>query len=101
MAFSVKNAIFRPYFELEAIVRQSVEASHEVSCAYFGNTGRNRGYFLLQFFFAVHPNGHPRGICFKTAGLPFWMIFLGHPEPNLSCTFFSQPKCLNLKMCGF
>ena len=50
MAFSDKNVIFRPYFELEAIARQSVEASHEVDCAYFGNIGRNRGYFLLPIF---------------------------------------------------
>ena len=55
MAFLDKNAIFRPYFELEAIARQSVEASHEVSCAYFGNIGRNSGYFLLPIFLAVHP----------------------------------------------
>ena len=58
MAFSDKNAIFRPYFELEAIARQSVEASREVSCAYFGNIGRNSGYFLLPIFLAVHPNAH-------------------------------------------
>ena len=55
MAFLDKNAIFRPYFELEAIARQSVEASREVSCAYFGNIGRNSGYFLLPIFLAVHP----------------------------------------------
>ena len=56
MAFSDKNAIFRPYFELEAIARQSVEVSREVSCAYFGNIGRNSGYFLSMIFLAVHPN---------------------------------------------
>ena len=55
MAFLDKNAIFRPYFELEAIARQSVEASREVCCAYFGNIGRNSGYFLLPIFLAVHP----------------------------------------------
>ena len=59
MAFLDKNAIFRPYFELEAIARQSVEASREVCCAYFGNIGRNSGYFLLPIFLAVHPNGQP------------------------------------------
>ena len=56
MAFLDKNAIFRPYFELEAIARQSVEASREVICAYFGNIGRNSGYFLHPIFLAVHPN---------------------------------------------
>ena len=60
MAFSDKNAIFRPYFELEAIARQSVEASREVSCAYFGNIGRNSGYFLLPIFLPVHPIVHSR-----------------------------------------
>ena len=55
MAFLDKNIIFRPYFELEAIARQSVEALREVICAYFGNIGRNSGYFLLLIFLAVHP----------------------------------------------
>ena len=55
MAFLDKNFIFRPYFELEAIARQSVEASREVICAYFGNIGRNSGYFPLPIFLAVHP----------------------------------------------
>ena len=59
MAFLDKNVIFRPYFELEAIARQSVEASREVICAYFGNIGRNSGYFLLPIFLAVHPNADP------------------------------------------
>ena len=58
MAFSDKNAIFRPYFELEAIARQSVEASRKVSCAYFGNIDRNSGYFSLPIFLAVHPSVH-------------------------------------------
>ena len=58
IAFLDKNAIFRPYFELEAIARQSVQASRKVSCAYFGNIGRNSGYFLLPIFSAVHPNDH-------------------------------------------
>ena len=58
MAFSDKNVIFRPYFEQEAIARQFVEASHEVSCAYFGNIGRNSGYFLLPIFLVVHPIVH-------------------------------------------
>ena len=62
MAFLDKNAIFRPYFELEAIARQSVEASREVSCAYFGNIGRNSGYFLLPIFLAVHPIVHALNI---------------------------------------
>ena len=39
MAFLDENAIFRPHIELEAIARQSVEASREVICAYFGNMG--------------------------------------------------------------
>ena len=56
MAFSDKNAIFRPHFELEAIARQSVQASREVSCAYFGNIGRNSGYFLHPILLAVHPS---------------------------------------------
>ena len=58
MAFLDKNAIFRPYFELEAIARQSVEASREVICAYFGNIDRNSGYFLLRIFLSSHPSGH-------------------------------------------
>ncbi len=58
MAFSDKNAIFRPYFELEAIARQSVEASREVICAYFGNIDRNSGYFLLRIFLSSHPSAH-------------------------------------------
>ena len=62
MAFLDKNTIFRPYFELEAIARQSVEASREVCCAYFGNIGRNSGYFLLPIFLAVHPTVHDRQI---------------------------------------
>ena len=45
-----KIVIFRPNIELEAIARQSVEASREVDCAYFGNIGRNSGYFLLPIF---------------------------------------------------
>ena len=40
---------------LEAIARTSVDALCKVFCAYFGNIGRNSGYFLLstnfyQFF---------------------------------------------------
>ena len=46
------------HFELEAIARQSIEASRKVICAYFGNIGRNSGYFLHQIFLAVHPNGY-------------------------------------------
>ena len=42
--------IFRPKTELEAITRWSVDASREVDCAYFGNIGRNSGYFLLPIF---------------------------------------------------
>ena len=45
-----KIVIFRPNIELEAIARQSVEASREVDCAYFGNIDRNSGYFLLPIF---------------------------------------------------
>ena len=59
MAFLSKNAIFRPNIELEAIARQSVEASREVICAYFGNIDRNSGYFLLRIFLSSHPNGDP------------------------------------------
>ena len=44
-----------PNIELEAIARQPVEASREVICAYFGNIGRNSGYFLHPIFLAVHP----------------------------------------------
>ena len=50
MAFLVKIAIFRPNIELEGIGIQSVEAKREVICAYFGNIGRNSGYFLLPIF---------------------------------------------------
>ena len=50
MVFLVKIAIFRPYIELEAIARQTIEASREVIYAYFGNIGRNSGYFLLPIF---------------------------------------------------
>ena len=53
MAFSDRNAIFIPYFELEAIARQSVEVSREVICAYFGNMGRNRYFLLLIFWVAI------------------------------------------------
>ena len=58
MAFLDKNVIFRSYFELEAIARQSVEASREVICAYFGNIDRNSGYFLLRIFLSSHPTDH-------------------------------------------
>ena len=56
MAFLDKNAIFRHNIELEAIARQSVEASREVICAYFGNIDRNSGYFLLRIFLSSHPS---------------------------------------------
>ena len=49
-----KIVIFRPNIELEAIARQSVEASREVDCAYFGNIGRNSGYFLLPIFLSSY-----------------------------------------------
>ena len=58
MAFLSENAIFRSEIALEAIARQSVEASREVSCAFFGNIGRNSEYFLLPIFLAVHPSVH-------------------------------------------
>ena len=48
--------IFRPKTELEAIARQSVEASREVDCAYFGNIGRNSRYFLLPNFWGSYLN---------------------------------------------
>ena len=51
-----KIAIFRPNIELEAIARQSVEASRKVICAYFGNIGRNSGYFLLTIFLGSYLN---------------------------------------------
>ena len=50
IAFLDKIVIFRPNIELEAIARQSIEASREFDCAYFGNIGRNSGYFLLPIF---------------------------------------------------
>ena len=58
MAFLVKIAIFRPNIELEAIARQSVEASCEVVCAYFGNIGRNSGYFFLPIFLGSYLSVH-------------------------------------------
>ena len=58
MAFLDKNAIFRPNIELEAIARQSVEASREVDCAHFSNIGRNSRYFLLPIFLGSYLNGH-------------------------------------------
>ena len=51
-------AIFRSYIELGAIARQSVKASREVISAYFGNIGRNSGYFLLSIFSVGQPNEH-------------------------------------------
>ena len=57
MTILSKNAIFRPNIELEAIARQSVDASREVDCAYFGNIGRNSGYFLLPIFLGSYLNG--------------------------------------------
>ena len=53
-----KIVIFRPNIELEAIARQSVEASREVDCAYFGNIGRNSGYFLLPIFLGSYLSVH-------------------------------------------
>ena len=50
IAFLDKIVIFRPNIELEAIARQSVEASRKVICAYFGNIGRNSRYFLYPIF---------------------------------------------------
>ena len=54
IAFLDKIVIFRPNIELEAIARQYVEASREVDCAYFGNIGRNSGYFLLPIFLGCY-----------------------------------------------
>ena len=54
MTILSKNAIFRPKTELEAIARWSVDASREVDCAYFGNIGRNSGYFLLPIFWGSY-----------------------------------------------
>ena len=56
MTILSKNAIFRPKTELEAIARWSVDASREVDCAYFGNIGRNSGYFLLPIFLGSYLN---------------------------------------------
>ena len=67
MTILSKNAIFRPKTELEAIARWSVDASREVDCAYFGNIGRNSGYFLLPIFLGSYLNGH---LCFVVAGAP-------------------------------
>ena len=58
MTILSKNAIFRPKTELEAIARWSVDASREVDCAYFGNIGRNSGYFLLPIFLGSYLSGH-------------------------------------------
>ena len=59
MTILSKNAIFRPKTELEAIARWSVDASREVDCAYFGNIGRNSGYFLLPIFLGSYLTVHP------------------------------------------
>ena len=59
MTILSKNAIFRPKTELEAIARWSVDASREVDCAYFGNIGRNSGYFLLPIFLGSYLRAHP------------------------------------------
>ena len=59
MAFLDKIVIFRPNIEPEAIARQSVEASREVDCAYFGNIGRNSGYFLLPIFLGSYLSVQP------------------------------------------
>ena len=58
MTILSKNAIFRPKTELEAIARWSVDASREVDCAYFGNIGRNSGYFLLLIFLGSYLTAH-------------------------------------------
>ena len=53
-----KNSIFRHKTELEAIARWSVDTSREVDCSYFGNIGRNSGYFLLPFFLGSYLTLH-------------------------------------------
>ena len=58
MTILSKNAIFRPKTELEAIARWSVNVSHEVDCAYFGNIGRNSGFFLLSIFLGSYLIAH-------------------------------------------
>ena len=60
ITFLDKIAIFRSYIVLGAIARQSVDASHEVICAYFGNIGRNSRYFLLTIFLASYHSRHFR-----------------------------------------
>ena len=63
MTILSKHAIFRPKTELEVIARWSVEALRKVDFAYFGNIGRNSGYFLLPIFLGsyltVHPGASP------------------------------------------
>ena len=95
MAFSDKNVIFRPYFELEAIARQSVEASREVICAYFGNIGKNSGYFLHPIFLAVHPNA-------QTLLVPGHCITApaGAAPVRSKGTFQSSERCILLRTGG-
>ena len=54
-----KKCNFHPYFDLEAIARQSVEASRLVICAYIGNIGGNSRYSLLPIFWGSYHTGHP------------------------------------------
>ena len=58
IAFLVKIVILRPNIELEAIARQSVDASCEVDCAYFSHIGRNSGYFLLPILLGSYLTAH-------------------------------------------
>ena len=95
---------------LEAIARQSVEASREVSCAYFGNIGRNSGYFLLPIFLAVHPSGHtelpqsvisPLGILRFSPNFPRFLKFpstIGHASRDFLQVCELQPRLKILNM---
>ena len=69
-----KNANFRPKTELEAIARWSVDASREVDCAYFGNIGRNSGYFLLPIFLGSYLTAHSFQLIYMTETLPHQLI---------------------------
>ena len=83
IAFLDKIVIFRPNIELEAIARQSVEASREVDCAYFGNIGRNSGYFLLLIFLGSYLSVPA---CWEGGGLRWERYFSGGTRFGLLAT---------------
>ena len=78
LAFLIKTAIFRPNIELEAIARQPIKVSREVICAYFGNIGRNSGYFLLPIFFGSYLNVHPSTTSSSHCWVPVTMGYMLH-----------------------